>query len=244
MHELYAFPNSYALGVHLLLEESGAPYQVIDVRENGALEENSDGDLSTAAEDFKSVSPHQRVPALKLPGGGSLCESGAIALYLGDTLSDGIFGVSTEDERRPEYLQWLFYLSSTLQPEVMLQFHPEDYFTDTDQQNALQKASMERLSEVWTVLESRYAAGPWMFNNRPTAVDFALAPVLSWPECFPADGQNLPNLTRTLSALKERQACKSVWSWHSRESLLTGNPKGTTKTSMVTIQKSASKNTR
>lgn len=217
MHELYAFPNSYALGVHLLLEESATPYRVINVRENGALEQTPDEEDGTAAADFRAVSPQQRVPALKLPDGSSMFESGAIALYLGDTLCEGKFSVAAGNPYRPEYLQWLFYLSSTLQPEVMLQFHPEYYFADQPRQVALQRASMERLAEVLGVLEARYSAGPWMFEDRPTTVDFALANVLVWPECFPLAAKPLPNLGKTLQTIKERPACQTILAWHQQE---------------------------
>jgi glutathione S-transferase len=224
MYELYAYPNTYSIGVHLLLQESRVPYRVIDVSEIGALGEKSHAEVNSAATRFKQVSPHQRVPALQLADGSSQFESGAIALHLADSLCNGEFSISADSASRPEYLQWLFYLSSTLQPEVMLQFHPEYYFDDTGTQQALRAASMQRLSKIWQILEQRYAAGPWMFENRPTAVDFSLATVLLWQECFPTDVSLYPNLHRTLSEIEKRKACADVLRWHRRESSQTGRP--------------------
>ena len=173
----------------------------------------AEADAQTQAA-FLSVSPHQRVPALTLESGGGLCESGAIALYLADTLDNGHYAISQSSVDRPEYLQWLFYLSSTLQPDVMMQFHPEYYFDDKDSQNALMHAAMQRLNEIWAILEQRYANGPWMFDNRPTAVDFSLVTVLRWPECFNNGIGDYPNLQRTLEAIANRPACQRVFRWH------------------------------
>lgn len=228
MYELYAYPNTYAIGVHLLLHESGVQYQVIDVNESGALAENPVGGAHSAATRFTALSPHQRVPALQLPDGNSMCESGAIALYLGDSLSDAQFSIEADNPNRTEYLQWLFYLSSTLQSEVMLQFHPEYYFDDPDSQDALKVASQRRLDKIWSILEARYHRGPWMFEDRPTAVDFSLATVLLWPECFPAGTNQYPNLQKTLNAIQSREACREVIRWHKRETSMTGRPALTT----------------
>jgi len=176
MFELYAYPYTYAMGAHFLLHESGVPYRIINVGQLKSADSADDNNAALA--NFKKVSPHQRVPALTLPDGRSFFESGAISLHLADTLCDGKYSVAIDSADRPEYLQWLFYLSSTLQPEVMHQFHPEYFFADRKTQQAFMAASMRRLDDIWPVLDNRYADGPWMFDNRPTAVDFSLATVL------------------------------------------------------------------
>ena len=229
MIELYAYPDTYSIGCHMLLEESGVQYRVSDV---SAFEHLPESTRNQAEAGFIEASPHRRVPALRFDNeqGNSqcLCESGAIALHLADTLSKGAFSIPTNHRDRPRYLQWLFYLSSTLQPEVMLQFHPENYFDDENLQQQLQRASMNRLEEIWSVLERQYHNGPWMFDNRPTAVDFCLATVLLWPECYPKQLEAYPNLSTTIDAIKQRPACAHVIQWHQGKTTLSGNPKSTT----------------
>lgn len=202
MYTLYAYPNTYAFGAHALLEEIGVSYTIIDPR--------------TASDNvaFLHASPHGRVPALTLPDGLSICESGAIALYLADTLAEQKFTVAADHPERAAYLQWLFYLSSTLQPDVMLQFHPEHYFSKTQSQLALKAAAMDRLDDIWPVLDRQYQSSPWMFDERPTAIDFSLAIVLLWPECFRSGLESFPHLSRMLSELKMRSAFQRVLAWH------------------------------
>lgn len=207
MYRLYACPNTYSIGVHLLIEEVGVPYSIIDPKVNPSLTDDA----------FLRASPHARVPALILPNGTTMCESGAIALYLADSLGDQRYSIQSDSIERGRYLQWLFYLSSTLQPDVMIVFHPEHYFPDSERQAELTSAAEKRLEQVWAVLEKEYSKGPWMFQKGPTAVDFALATVLLWPECFPSSSQAYPSLVTMLEALSDRASFKNIMAWHRGE---------------------------
>ncbi len=211
IYQLYASPNTYSIGPHLLLEECRVPYRII----NPKLEP------SVTNETFHTVSPHGRVPALTMPNGTSIIESGAIALHLADTLCEMQFSIDHDSQERAPYLQWLFYLSSTLQPDVMLVFHPEYYFTDKAQQSALVEAARHRLTNVWQVLEKQYSTkthrSSWMFECGPTALDFSLATVLMWPECFPRSTNAYPALGAMLSEISERPSFKRIMPWHQRK---------------------------
>lgn len=207
MYQLYASPNTYSIGIHLLLEEAGVPYRIINPRTNPAVTDS----------DFLLASPHWRVPAIVLPDGTTMCESGAIALHLADTLDDQRFTIRPDSALRGRYLQWLFYLSSTLQPEIMIQFHPEHYFTDEHKQAELLAAAMLRLNEIWIVLEEQYATGPWLFEQGPTSVDFMLATVLVWQESFSSSLAEYPGLNTMLTTLSQRNSFKRVMPWHRRE---------------------------
>lgn len=205
MYQLYAYPNTYAIGTHLLLEETGVAYEIINPKLNPALTDQG----------FYRASPHGRVPALILPNGTTVCESGAIMLHLADHLSDGEFSVKPQAADRTRYLQWLFYLSSTLQPEVMIIFHPEFYFEHSDRQKELTLAAHQRLKQIWSILDQEYKSGPWMFSHGPTAIDLALANVLVWPECFASSLQDHPRLCSMLEKLSERPSWQRIMPWHS-----------------------------
>lgn len=211
MYQFYCTPDTYAMGIHILLEELAVDYELIEVK-LGQYVENSPNSTDFPP-GFLQASPHARVPALSHEH-GAICESGAIALYLADTHADKGFSITPDHPQRAEYLQWLFYLSSTLQPEVMLQFHPEAYFTDTERQEQLQAASLRNLAGIMTILDTAYEDRTWLFAERPTAVDYCLSTPLLWPECVPGGLQTYPNLQRMLDALAERSAFQRVMPWH------------------------------
>ncbi len=203
MYQFYCAPNTYAMGVHVLLEELRVEYQIHEVT---LYTENQDAD-------FIAASPHARVPALRHTH-GTACESGAIALFLSDRHLDKGFGIAPDDPNRASFLQWMFYLSSTVQPEVMLQFHPENYFKDATRMQQLKVAAMQRLNGIWAVLDDAYRVGPWLFGNRPTAVDYCLGLPLLWPECFSSGISSFPNLQRLVETIKQREGYQRAIQWH------------------------------
>ena len=211
MYQFYCAPDTYAMGIHILLEELAVDYELIALSLPKSMADELEPENYPAG--FLQASPHGKVPALR-HAHGAACESGAIALYLADTHADKGFTLALDHPQRAAYLQWLFYLSSTLQPDVMLQFHPEVYFSDTTQQSQLRKAAFRRLSDILTILDGEYEDRTWLFDNRPTAVDFCLAIPLLWPECIPSGLAIYPNLQRMLTTLAERPAFQHVMNWH------------------------------
>jgi len=206
MYQLYCARNTYAMGAHVLLEELGVAYEICEV----------DLGLDQQSDDFMLASPHGRVPALRYSH-GAIFESNAIALYLTDTHADRGLSIVPDHSLRAPYLQWLFYLSSTVQPEVLIQFHPEYYFTDVATQTVFRNASMERLLAIWQILDMAYATdpdSPWLFDQRPTAVDFCLAIQIQWSECFDDTIDRFPYLAGLLRAMKTRPAFEKVMRWH------------------------------
>ena len=211
MYQLYCSPNTYAMGVHAILEEIGADYEILPVR------------LFTEHPDpgFLQASPHGRVPAL-VHGAGGICESGAIALFLADRHPEAGLTVAPDLPDRADFLQCLFYLSSTLQPEVLIQFHPEAYFPDRARQIALKTASMGRLDKVWQVLDAALAPGPYFFGDRPRACDICLATQAIWPEAFSGAITDYPNVARMVASLTDRPAVARVLAWHEKERAKSG----------------------
>tara|TARA_Y100000588_G_scaffold382464_1_gene470013 strand:+ start:361 stop:1014 length:654 start_codon:yes stop_codon:yes gene_type:complete len=200
---LYTAPNSYAMTVHAILEESGRPYGVKWV------------EIFTDAPDpeFVAVSPHARVPAL-VHGETRLCETGAIAVYLAECFPELELLISPGDLRRGSFLQWLHYLASTLQPDVMVQFHPENYFTQPDMQQQFMSASMHRLEKVLLTLNDALRVGPYFLGETRTVLDYLLVMQAVWPEIYPRHIDEYPNIRRLVDIITARDAVKRVVSLH------------------------------
>ncbi|MEM7224976.1 MAG: glutathione S-transferase family protein [Pseudomonadota bacterium] len=203
MVRLFLAKNSYAMSSHLILEEIGRPYELVEVA------------IFTDRPDpaFLAVSPHARVPAL-VDGEVALCETGAIALYLADKHPEAGLAFPPGDPGRARLLQWLFYLSSTLQPDVMIQFHPELTFGDPARQAELKAASMTRLEKIWPVLDEALAPGPYFFGDAPTVADFCLATQAIWPECFAESIEAYPRIAAMVEAARARPSFARLKAWH------------------------------
>jgi len=196
------------MGVHVVLEEIGADYEVRWVRLFS----------DTPDPDFLLVSPHARVPALLGPD-GALFESGAIALYLAERHPDTGLTVAPEHPLRGQFLQWMHYLAATLQPDVMLQFHPEMYFPDQTEQVALKQASMRRLDKVLQVIDTALSPGPWFLGETLTAVDFCFAMQAVWPEIYPDSISDYPNIARMVDRFLQRPSAQKIISLHDATTL-------------------------
>ncbi len=203
MYRLYSSPDTYAMSAHAILEELGVPYELVSVR---LFSDDPDPD-------FLAASPHARVPALT-DAHGSICETGAIALYLADRHPEAGLAVPADDPRRARFLQWLFYLSSTLQPEVLIQFHPEFHFPDPGDQARFRAASLERLGTILDTLDRALSPGPYFFGDRLTVCDICLATQAIWSEIFPGTIDDHPHLKRSVERVTARPAVARVIARH------------------------------
>ena len=209
-YTLYCAPNTYAMCAHAVLEEVGADYAIHWV------------ELFTDTPDpaFLAASPHCRTPALLGPD-GTVFETGAVALYIAERHPGAGLIIPPDDPRRGTFLQWIHYLASTLQPDVIIQYHPEFYHSGSELQDALKDASMQRLSRVFATLETALSEGPFLFGANPTVPDFILGTQTLWDVIFPGgDISRYPNIARHREALCQRSSVVNMLAQHHAETAL------------------------
>ena len=208
-YRLYAHKNSYAMGTHLLLEELHLDYEVKWFNVHKPEE---------FPEEFLTLNPNGRVPVL-LTKDGPIYESAATLVYLAEN-HENKFLPSELGRERASAQQWLFYLMSTLQPEVLIQFNPEKYYPeDVEQQNRLKQASLSQLDKIWRIIENALTSGPYFLGNNYSICDMLFVMQAIWQENQPS---NLPSLPRCLDLMQnvlERPATKKILQVHGIEHL-------------------------
>jgi len=202
-YRLFAWPTSYAMGVHALLADLEVEHEVRWVK---ILTEDLDPD-------FARISPHGRVPVLQTPD-GPVFEAGAIAHYLGERHAGGSLVIPRQDRQRGLFLQWMSYLGTTLQPDVMIQFHPELYFEDAETRERFKTASMSRLKKVLSVIDEALGSGPYFFGERRTVVDYVFALQAVWPEIYPDSIHAYPAIRRQVDTMLARPSVREVHDMH------------------------------
>jgi glutathione S-transferase len=95
-----------------------------------------------------------------------------------------------------------------------IQFHPEIYAIDADDQAKLQQASMKRLGRVLEILDEALEPGPYFFADRLTVCDFVLGMQATWPEVYPRSIDDYPNLKRLVVKVTERPSVRRVLDQH------------------------------
>lgn len=155
-------PRSRSTRFLWLLEELGAPYEIlkVDIRRNNG----------SGARDPRNPHPHGQVPAL-LDDGALVTESAAIALYLTDKFPDAGLGPTMADPLRGPYLSWLAYYAGVLEPVVTNHWKGR---TATDEGD---KAAYEALDD-W--LRTTLERTPWLLGDRFSAVDILFVSLLQF----------------------------------------------------------------
>ena len=193
--DVYYWPTPNGWKVTILLEELGAPYNIIPI---------NIGKGEQFRPEFLKLSPNNRMPAIvdhePLGGGGPLTifESGAILEYLAE--KHGKF-MPKEPRGKYEVLQWLYWQMANLGPNSGQANHFRHYAPEkiayginryTDEVNRLYGVMNTRLAD------REYLAG-----------DYSIADMASWPWVVPYErmGQDLnefPHMKRWFDTMKAR----------------------------------------
>jgi glutathione S-transferase len=208
-YHLYAHKNSYAMATHLLLEELGVDYDVSWFNVHKPEEFPAD---------FLQLNPNARVPLLITPD-GPIYESAATMMYLSEQ-HGGQFMPAVNDPQRGQFLQWMFYLMSTFQPEVLIQFNVERYFpADEPMQQALKSSSLHQLNILWRIIDDALESGPYFLGETYSLCDMLFLMQAIWIENQPTDLAQFPHCLRMMKTAFKRPAVERVVATHEIEQL-------------------------
>ncbi|MDH3946220.1 MAG: glutathione S-transferase family protein [Chromatiales bacterium] len=208
-YHLYMHRNSYAMSTHLLLEELGIDYAVTWFNVHKPEEFPAD---------FLQLNPNARVPLLITPD-GPIYESAATMMYLSEKHS-GQFMPATHDSKRGQFLQWMFYLMSTFQPEVLIQFNAERYFPEeVSMQQALKSASLRELETLWHIIDDALKPGPWFLGEKYSLCDMLFLMQAIWVENQPVELAQFPHAVNMMRSAFKRSAVEQVLIAHGIEAL-------------------------
>lgn len=167
MITLYWNPQSRAARMFWGLAEIGQPYELayIDIRESAR----------TDPPGFLAASPLRKVPALS-DGDVHLADSAAIALYLADRYAAGRLAPLPDDPARGEFLFWLFYTPSAIEPAMT-----EKFAKLAPNPAAYPWGSFDRMVAA---METRLQDRDWLAAGRFTMADFMVASAIEFMQRF------------------------------------------------------------
>ena len=202
-YKLYYALGSAAMGVRVLLEEIGAPYELIQT--------TIDMDQPRPPEQL-ALNPNGWVPVLTWDG-KSMYECAAITVFLCDRHPEANLAPGIDDPDRGLYLQTLVYFSNSVQNAFQLDYYP-DRFADTpaDEPSA-QRRGIRRLRETWKVIDDQIGDNEWVLGDRFSAADIYLFMLTTWlntPRGQPSVDE-FPNVARIAGAVIERPSVQLVY---------------------------------
>jgi glutathione S-transferase len=185
---LYHAAPSRSSIVHWMLEELGEPFK-LEVLSLKAGDQHKP--------DFLAVNPMGKVPALK-DGDVVVTEVAAICCYLADTYPKAKLAPPIGDKRRGEYLKWLLYGPSCLEPAMI--------------DKALGRPPAPRSTAGWAdydtvieVLRNGVSGREYLLGEQFSAADVVIGSGLRWGMLFKMIPE-LPEFTTYVGRLKARPA--------------------------------------
>jgi glutathione S-transferase len=197
MYKLYWSPGSAAMAPHAMLEDIGAPFELIRV-------DTSKGEQRSP--DYLRLNPHARVPTLIYDGDKIIYEAAAISLFLAERHPEAGFAPKAGSADRPPFLQWMAYLTNTVQEALMHWWHPENFIDGTDRQAELKQKAEQRLAGMFRFLDEHLAkSGPYLCGANFYVCDYYVAMLARWTRDMATPAHTNPNLSKLIRAVKERR---------------------------------------
>jgi len=154
--KLYYAPGACSLGIHVLLEEIGKPYET----ERAVLQ------APPSERPLTKVNPKSKVPTLIRDDGSVLTEFGAIATYLARTNPDKHL-LPSDVEGEVRALETMDYCVGTVHMQGFARlFRPGNYSPNEADQEAVKARGRELIEKGYELLDQRmngrdYAVGPF-----------------------------------------------------------------------------------
>ena len=165
---LYHASPSRSSIVLWMLEEAGAPYDIKQIH-------LSKGD--NLKPDYLAVNPMGKVPALKADD-VVITEAAAICAYLADEFPAKKLNVPVGNVRRGEYLKWLFFGPSVIEPAMTDRAFPRK---EDPRAAAL---GWRDFDTVLDIVSKQLAKGPYLLGEPFTAADVVIGSGLRYGMMF------------------------------------------------------------
>jgi glutathione S-transferase len=205
-YRLYGRRGGGSLAPQILLEEIGAPYDLIWV-----------GRTPADVETLRRVNPAGKIPSLILPDGTAVAESAAILIHLTGAHPQAALAPAVGSSAHARFLQWLVYLSANLYETVLRYYYPERYSSGGAAAAPLIKA--QALIDYGAHLERIHGElSPYVLGETLSAADPYLYMLAAWyPESeLPLAGR-LPKLAQHAELLRRRPATRKAERDHAED---------------------------
>ncbi len=193
--KLYYSPGACSLSPHIVLHESGLPFQAV-------LASTKSHKLADGT-DYYTINPLGYVPLLELDDGQRLHEGPAIVQYIADRVPDKKLIPAAGTLERYRAVEWLNFISTELHKE----FSPLFNAAIPEEAKALFRAKLaDRLKWVDSQLEGR----DYLMGSTFSVPDAYLFVVAGWGKYVGVDISGLKRLGAFMDRLAARPAVQAA----------------------------------
>ena len=195
MTKLYYSPGACSLSPHIVLRESGLPFDL--VMASTKTKKLADGT------DFFTINPKGSVPVLELDNGERLTEGPAIVQYIADQAPQSGLAPAYGSMARYRLMEWLNFITSELHKSFSPLFNPA---MPEDGKAVYRTRVLDRLGWV----DSQLAGKSYLMGEQFTVADAYLYTVLRWTGMVGVDLTAWPSLGAFVARMNTRPAVQAA----------------------------------
>lgn len=205
---LYYSPGSCSLAPHIVIEETGATYESVQI----ALAKGEH-----MAESFGVINPRRKVPVLELDNGQTLTEAHAIMAYLADTHPDAKL-IPSDPLGRARAHEWMSWLASTVHVTFATFFRPERFLGEGQEKEPMQAAARGRYDALMREIDGLLPKDGFALGDF-SVVDAHLTVFLRWATRMQHDPAAYPTYLALVRRVQERPGAARALKIHNLQPL-------------------------
>jgi glutathione S-transferase len=159
--------------------------------------------------DYLALNPTGRIPTL-IDDGFALFESPAICVHLAESHPASGLIPKVGDKNRALFLQWMMYLTNTVQAELMLYSYPQKHTTDVKTCASIVAAQEGRITEMFRLLDCELENKDFLIGQTISACDYFLFMLAVWADELKTPPLSFTHLSKYLRKLAKRDAIINV----------------------------------
>lgn len=193
--KLYFKAGACSLSPHIVLEETGLPYETesVDLKTK----------VTSTGADFWTINPKGYVPALQLDSGEVLTEGPAIVQYLADQVPAKKLAPANGTIERYRLQSWLTFIGTEMHKSYSAFFNP----AAGDDWKATAKGLLERRYEY---VNQQLQGKSYLMGEDFTVADAYLFTVTSWAKFVNFDLSKWANVTAYMARVAARPAVQAA----------------------------------
>ena len=193
--KLFLKPGACSLSPHIVLEESGLPYETeaVDLKTK----------ITASGANFLEINPKGYVPALLLDNGQLLTEGPAIVQYIADQAANKQLAPANGTVERYQVQGWLTYIGTELHKSFSAFFNP----ATSDDWKANVKVLLERRLAY---VNQQLAGKSYLMGEDFSVADAYLFTVLRWSPVAKLDLNQWPEIVAFQTRMATRPAVQEA----------------------------------
>lgn len=198
MLKFFYAPGTCALAARIVLEEIGAPYDLVNV-DFSRQEQTSP--------DYLRVNPKGRVPALVMDR-GTLTETPAILAYLAQAFPEARLAPSEDPFAFAELQAFCAYLASTVHVAHAHGRRGTRWASEPASIDDMKRKVPETMAACMTLIEADLFRGPWVMGDAYSVADAYLYTIETWLEGDGVAIDAFPRIADHFRRMSERPAVR------------------------------------